>query len=372
MLKKRVLISGGAGFIGSHTADELYRRGYKIRILDNLSPGVHFGKWPDYLKQGCEKIRGDVRNGGDWERALVNIDYVVHLAALTDLIPDYKNFFDINVTGTALLYQVIRERKLPVKKVVVASSQFVYGEGKWRCKKHGVVTPEARSEERLKRGQWEPVCPLGGEKIEYLKYVEIHQDPPNHYAITKYAAEMIALKLGRINNIPSVAMRYSVVQGPRQSVKNMYSGAVRIFALGALAGEAPIIYEDGKQMRDFVSVYDVARANVIALEDKRADYENFNVGGGEGRTVLQLAKAVCEATKLEVDLKPSGMYRVGDVRHCISGISKLKKLGWNPRVAMEESVEEYVVWLKKQNLDRDYLGMAKKKMKELGMVRRVG
>lgn len=370
-MNNRVLITGGAGFIGSHTADELDERGYKIRILDNLSPGVHFGKWPDYLKPEYEKMKGDVRRRADWEKALKNIDYVVHLAALTDLIPDYKKFFDINVTGTALLYQVIREGKLPIKKVVVASSQFVYGEGKWKCKKHGVVTPKPRSEERLKKGLWEPVCPMCGGKIEYLKYVETHQDPPNHYAITKYTAEMIALKLGRLNNIPSAAMRYSVVQGPRQSVKNMYSAAIRIFSLGALQGEAPIIYEDGKQMRDFVSVYDVARANAIVLEDDRANYENFNVGGGRGGTVLQLAKEVCSAIKLRVNLKPSGMYRVGDVRHCISDISKLKKLVWAPKVSMEESVKQYVEWLEKQKLDKDYLGMAKKKMAELGMVKKV-
>ena len=370
-MKGRVLVSGGAGFIGSHTADELYKRGYKIRILDNLSPGVHFGKWPEYLNKNFEKIEGDVRRRADWEKALRGADFVVHLAALTDLIPDYKKFFDINVTGTALLYQVIREKKLPVKKIVVASSQFVYGEGKWKCKKHGVVTPKTRSEERLEKGLWEPVCPMCGGVIEYLKYAETHQDPSNHYAITKYTTEMIALKLGRLNNIPSAAMRYSVVQGPRQSVKNMYTAAIRIFALGTLQGEAPIIYEDGKQMRDFVSVYDVARANVTALEEDRANYENFNVGGGEGKTVIQLAKAVCDVTKLKVDLKPSGMYRVGDVRHCISDISKLKKLGWSPKVTMEESVGEYVGWLKKQKLDRDYWGLAKKKMKELGMVKKV-
>ena len=353
----RVLITGGAGFIGSHTADELSKRGYKIRILDNLSPGVHFsdragrGVWPNYLGRKYQLVKGDVRRRSDWEKSLDGVDYVVHLAALADLVPDYEEFFEINVTGTALLYQVIRERKLPIKKIVVASTQFVYGEGRLKCRKDGVVMPGQWETERLDRGDWEPVCPGCGGEIEYLKYEETHHDPPNHYSITKYAAEMIALKLGRINNIPSVAMR--------------------IFALGVLVGKAPVVYEDGKQLRDFVSVYDVARANAVVLENRRADYENFNVGGGQGRTVVGLAVGVCEAMGLKVRIKPSGKYRVGDARHCVSDISKLKGLGWEPKVSMEESIKEYVEWLKRQRLNEDYLGAAQKKMQELDMVRQV-
>lgn len=370
-MKGKVLVIGGAGFIGSHTADELDRRGYKIRILDSLHPGVHFGKWPEWVKPRYEKIKGDARNGRTVAAALAGIDYVVHMAALTDLVPNYVEFFDINVGSTALLYQIIRDKKLPIKKVVVASSQFVYGEGKWKCPKHGVVQPKPRSFERLEKGLWEPVCPECGGKIEYLKYVETHQDPPNHYAITKYTQELIALKLGRINQIPSAAMRYSVVQGPRQSIKNMYSAAIRIFTMAMLKGEGPAIYEDGKQRRDFVSVHDVAAANVMVMEDKRADYENFNVGAGKGYTVLELAREVAKATGFKGTIGSSGMFRVGDVRHCISDISKLKRLGWEPKAAMEKSVREYAAWVKTLKPDKDYLKIAQEKMKKSGMVRTV-
>jgi len=369
MTKGKVLITGGAGFIGSHTADELEKRGYKIRILDNLNPKTHFGKWPEWVKPGWEKIKGDVRNRTTMLRALKGADYVIHLAAMMDLLPDYSQFMESNVTSTALIYELIVEKKLPIKKVIVASSQFVYGEGRARCEADGDINCPIRTTEQLVRGEWNPVCPKCGRQVRSLPLLETHQDPPNQYSISKYAQELIALKIGRMNNIPSVAMRYSIVHGPRQSLKNAYSGALRIITLQMLAGRTPSIYEDGGQLRDYVSVYDTARANAVVLEDERANYENFNVGGGVGITVLELANIIAREVNFPKTLAANGQFRVGDIRDAVSDISKLAGLGWKPTVSEEETVREYVRWVKEQKLDRDYVLEAQKEMVRVGVIR---
>lgn len=371
MDKGKVLVIGGAGFIGSHTADELFKRGYKIRILDNLSPKTHFGKWPTYLNPKFEKIKGDVRDKTSLLKALREVDYVYHLAAQMDLMPDYSTFFDTNVTSTALLYELIVAKRLSIKKVIIASSQFVYGEGRWECPADGVVYPKMRVLSQLEKGIWNPVCPLCQGQITLLLLKEDHQDPPNQYAISKYTQELIALKLGRLNNIPSVAMRYSIVHGSRQSLKNAYSGALRIFTLKILKGEIPAIFEDGLQLRDYVSVYDVARANALVLESDKANYENFNVGSGKGYSVLQLASMVAKALNVDIPLKPSGQFRLGDIRHAVSDISKLGKVDWKPKDNEEGIIREYVNWVKTQKLDRDYVGLAEKQMKKSGVLRQV-
>ncbi len=372
MKKGKVLIIGGAGFIGSHTADELLKKGYRIRILDNLSPKTHFGKWPEYLNPRFEKIKGDVRDKKVLTSALSGVDYIIHLAALMDLMPDYSNFFDNNVTPTALIYEIIVAKKIPVKKVVVASSQFVYGEGRWECKRHGQVFPEPRTVQTISQGFFDPKCPAGGENITPLLSQEDHQDPANQYSISKYAQELIALKLGRLNSIPSVAMRYSIVHGPRQSLKNAYSGALRIFALKMLKNSSPPIFEDGLSRRDYVSVYDVARANALVLESDRANYENYNVGSGNALTVLDLAKLIRAVSGNDkISLKPSGEFRVGDIRHAVSDISKLRKIGWRVEDSEEKIVKEYIDWVKTQKLDKDYFSLAQRQMKKSGIIKKI-
>lgn len=370
-MNKKVLIIGGAGFIGSHTADELAKRGYEIRILDNLSPKTHFGVWPEYLNDDYEKIQGDVRDRQVLERSLEGVDFVIHLAAIMDLMPDYSVFFDTNVTSTALLYEIIVAKNLPIQKVVVASSQFVYGEGRWKCKDDGVVFPKQRLVEDMDKSIWDPKCPVCQGNISPLLNKEEHQDPPNQYAISKYTQELIALKLGRLNNIPSSAMRYSIVHGKRQSLKNAYSGALRIFTLKMIRGEEPTIFEDGCSLRDYVSVYDVARANADVLQSDKANYENFNVGSGRALTVLELAKMVMETLGKDFNLKPCGEFRLGDIRHAVSDIKKLKGIGWTPEDSEEDIVEEYVSWVKTQKLDQNYLAEAEKKMHELGVLKKV-
>lgn len=369
MNKGKVLIIGGAGMIGSHTADLLFEKGYKIRILDNLSPRAHNDGWPEWVKPEYEKIKGDARDREVVEKALEGVDFVYHFAAMMDLMPQYSEFFDNNVTSTALLYEIIVENKLPIKKVIVASSQFVYGEGRAKCEADGEIKCPIRTVEQMNNQQWNPVCPICGRAVRSLPLVETHQDPPNQYAISKYTQELIALKLGRLNNIPSVAMRYSIVHGPRQSLKNAYSGALRLFTLQLLADKKLSIYEDGLQTRDYVSVYDTARANVLVLENDKANYENFNVGGGRGITVIELAKIISKTLKKDINIELSGEYRVGDIRDAVSDITKLEALGWKPEITEEKAVEEYVKWVKEQNPGAEIMEKAQEEMKRMGVVR---
>ncbi|MEI6082994.1 MAG: NAD-dependent epimerase/dehydratase family protein [Verrucomicrobiota bacterium] len=362
MSKGLVLITGGAGFIGSHTATELLRAGYRVRLLDNLTPPIHTGDWPDWVPAEAEQIIGDVRNRDDWSRALTGVDAVIHLAAHQDLLPNFSQFFHVNSVGTALLYELIVEKKLPVKKVVVASSQFVYGEGRYQCAKDGEVYPVGREPAK---GQWEPVCPKCGGVITSLPLLETHAGPRNQYSIAKYSQELMAVSLGKNYGIPSVALRYSIVQGPYQSFRNAYSGVLRVFTLQMLKGEPASVFEDGRQLRDYVNVADVARANRLVLEDERANYEVFNVGGGQGYTVLEFA-GIVSATPPNV----TGEYRVGDTRHSVSDITKLQRLGWQPTKTPHDSVRDYVEWIRRQKLDKDYAAEALAKMREMGSLRK--
>ncbi|MGD0016780.1 MAG: NAD-dependent epimerase/dehydratase family protein [Verrucomicrobiia bacterium] len=372
MSKGLALITGGAGFIGSHTAIELLRAGYAVRIMDNLTPPVHDGKggWPEWLPRDAERMLGDVRNREDWRKALRGAEVVIHLAAHQDLLPNFSQFFHVNSVGTALLYEVIVAEKLPVRKVVVASSQFVYGEGRYQCVKDGEVFPDGREPQRLTKGLWEPVCPQCGGAITPLPLLETHANPKNQYSIAKYSQELMAIALGRNYGIPSVAMRYSIVQGPYQSFRNAYSGVLRIFTMQLMAGRAATVFEDGQQLRDYVDVSDVVRANRLALESDKANYQVFNVGGGRGYTVLEFAKIVADALGTRISPDVTGEYRVGDTRHSVSDISKLQKLGWRPAKTPRESVGEYVEWIRQQKLEKDYAAEALATLRETGALRK--
>ena len=447
----RVLVTGGAGFIGSHTVDALLEKGHEVRILDNLQKPVHLKGKPGWVPDEAEFILGDVRDKAMWERCLDGVDAVYHFAAYQDYLPDFSTFFHVNAVGTALLYEVAVEKKIDLAKVVVASSQFVQGEGIYRCRmsecrgqyfdkkfrrlprlntlegdpaqlgregekfsgeEGGVFLGEIRPEEQLRGGQWEMLCPACGETGEWLWTPESYVSPPNAYAMSKYSQEMQALTFGRRYGIPSVALRYSIVQGPRQSFYNAYSGACRIFSLNYYFGKVPTVYEDGLQCRDFVNIHDVVQANIMALEDERMDYEIFNVGGGKAYTVLEFAEIVreqmsevrsrrsedrdrrsevsrlrtrraralsrqeatpCQGSqrsgKLPVAVIP-GLYRFGDTRNACSDISKIRGLGWEPRHSPVESVREYVEWLYEQDNVEDILEYTEKRMKESNVIRR--
>lgn len=367
----RILVSGGAGFIGSHTVDALIGRGHAVRILDSLEKPVHQKGPPDYLHPEAELQVGDVTRREDWLAALDGVDAVYHLAAYQDYLPDFSRFFRVNAVGTALLYELIVERELPIRKVVVASSQAVYGEGRHRCPRGHVVYPDMRPEERLHRGEFEVACPEHGDATAWEPTDESVVNPQNPYALSKHAQEQIAIQLGRRYAIPSVAMRYSIVQGPRQSFYNAYSGACRVFCLSLHQGRVPPIYEDGRQVRDFVNIHDVVDANLLVLEEPRADYQVFNVGGGRAWGVEEFARVVAGVFGVEVELEPSGRYRFGDTRHIFSDVSKLRALGWEPRREARDSVEEYALWLRGQEDVEDILSGAEERMKVLGVVREV-
>ena len=366
----KVLITGGAGFIGSHTADRLLKEGYEVRVLDSLQKPIH-NSIPEYLDERIEFIAGSATDVRALTEALQGVDYVYHLAAFQDYLPYFSRFVDVNVSSTARIYEIIVRDNLPIKKVVVASSQATLGEGLYLDSDGNEVLPDMRLEEDLKKGIWEPRPPEGKE-IYCARTPERISNPQNPYGMSKIAEEMFALQLGKRYGIPSVAMRYSIVQGSRQSFYNAYSGACRIFCLAFHQGKEPQIYEDGNQIRDFVNIHDVVDANLLVLEDDRANYEMFNVGGGAPITVKHFAETVAEVFGIkDYEPKPCGKYRFGDTRHIWSDISKLESLGWKPTRTIYDSVSEYKEWLNSASSVDNIIEYCSKKMEELNVLRDV-
>ena len=366
----KVLITGGAGFIGSHTADRLLKEGYEVRVLDSLQKPIH-NAIPEYLDKRIEFMAGSATDVRALTEALQGVDYVYHLAAFQDYLPYFSRFVDVNVSSTARIYELIVRDNLPIKKVIVASSQATLGEGLYLDSDGNEVLPDMRLEEDLKKGIWEPRPPEGKE-IYCARTPERISNPQNPYGMSKIAEEMFALQLGKRYGIPSVAMRYSIVQGSRQSFYNAYSGACRIFCLAFHQGKEPQIYEDGNQIRDFVNIHDVVDANLLVLEDDRANYEMFNVGGGAPITVKHFAETVAEVFGIEdYEPKPCGKYRFGDTRHIWSDISKLESLGWKPTRTIYDSVSEYEEWLNSASSIDNIIEYCSKKMEELNVLRDV-
>jgi dTDP-L-rhamnose 4-epimerase len=372
----RTLVTGGVGFIGSHLVDAMLARGHEVRVVDNLQPRVHPRGLPPlaerWKKEGAaEVIIGDVRDKAVWERALRGVEVIFHQAAYQDYMPDFSTFLAANAVSTALMYEVLVEQRWEVRKVVVASSQAVYGEGQYRCAEHGVFQPLSRDAPQLQHADWELRCPTCGQHAASLRSDEVYHNPCNAYALSKLAEELAALRLGRLHGIPSVALRYSITQGPRQSLFNTYSGICRIFTLRLLAGEQPIIYEDGLQLRDYVHVADVVAANLLVLERPEADYQAFNVGGDREVTVREYANVLGRLLGRE-DLRPliPGEYRLGDNRHSVSSVAKLSALGWRPERSLEDIVRDYVGWVQTQKDVGEYFRDADAAMRRLGVVRR--
>ncbi|TFB13948.1 SDR family NAD(P)-dependent oxidoreductase [Candidatus Marinimicrobia bacterium MT.SAG.4] len=368
---EKVLVTGGAGFIGSHTVDRLLIEGLDVVVLDNLShPNHNEGKIPNYLPiENIQFIEGDVRDKELMKKALQDVSIVYHFAAYQDYLPDFSKFFHVNSFSTALIYELVVEYSLPIKKIIVASSQAVMGEGKHECKEHGDFIPDLRDERDLKNGLWEIKCPHCDGPIIHHTSDESVINPKNQYAMSKYSQEQIAINLGRQYEIPSVALRYSIVQGSRQSFSNAYSGVMRIFSLSLYNKHAPIIYEDGEQIRDFININDVVDANLLMLETDSADYNVYNVGGGIAYTVNEFYKRL--ASQYDTDIEPirNGNYRHGDTRNIVSDISKIKKLGWSPKRDLEESIISYKEYLEEESPKDDVLNKALETMKSLSVVR---
>lgn len=345
---KRTLITGGAGFVGSHLSKELLSSGHRVRILDNLCPQVHGPdrKRPAYLPSETELLVGDVRDAAAVRSALKNVDVVYHLAARVGVgqsMYEMAEYTSVNNFGTAVLLEELIKSK--VERLVVASSMSIYGEGLYvdeQGRTHGAVE---RSLEQLRRHDWEPSGEYG-ERLSPCPTPESKSACCNSvYALSKFDQERMCLTLGRAYNIPAVALRFFNIYGPHQALSNPYTGVLAIFASRLLNGKAPLVNEDGAQQRDFVSVYDVARACRLAMEVDD-DWGVFNVGSGTPCSILELALRASEALGRPATPEMTGKYRVGDIRHCFADLTQSRKvLGYQPRVTLEDGLRDLASWL---------------------------
>ncbi len=368
----RVLITGGAGFIGSHLTDLLLSNGYGVRILDNLAPQVHGleRRRPPYLADDAELIVGDVRDGEAVERALRGVRAVVYLAAAVGVgqsMYDLSSYVGTNELGTAILLEAISRH--PVERMIIASSMSVYGEGLARRNRGELVSPPERSHEQIRRGVWELTEP----DSECLTPVATPEDKPpslnSIYALNKYAQERMALIIGRAYHVPTVALRFFNVYGPRQALSNPYTGVLAIFAARVMNGKPPLVFEDGQQQRDFVHVYDVARACLLALETTTAQGCVFNIGSGRSRTVLSIAEDVARIVgKPWITPHVTGRHRAGDIRHCFADLALARsKLGYAPQVDFRRGLEELAEWLK-DKVAEDRVDRATAELESRGLV----
>jgi len=343
-----VLITGGAGFIGAHLASALVKRGYRVRAMDVLVKPNHGTKPPAWLDKKVHFLRGDVRKKKDWEKALKGVSYVFHLAGYMDYRMDFSNYVRSNTESTALLYEVIVEMKLPIKKVVLASSQAVYGEGKYECSDHGIQYAKPRDPKLLAKKDWDVYCFCGKKFARALPQMEDDDIfPINPYGISKRGLEELSLMLGREYGIPTVPLRYAIVHGPHQTFKNFYSGALRAYVVQALAGERIEMHEDGQQIRDFVHIDDAVAAHIAVLESPKADFQIFNLASGRANTVMDLAKTVAKVVGIPHNPLLKGVYRVRTARHSPIDVSKLRSIGWKPTKTLEDNVRDYVAFVRK-------------------------
>jgi dTDP-L-rhamnose 4-epimerase len=344
-----VAITGGAGFIGSHLADELLGRGYRVRVLDSLVEQVHGGtERPEYLSEDVELIVGDVRDRGLVREALDGADAVVHLAARVGVgqsMYEIAEYVDANTRGTAVLLEALLDR--PVRKLVVASSMSIYGEGAY-----APVDAVERRRSDLEARRWEPRGPHG-EALEPLPTPETKECANSSvYALTKYDQERLCLVFGAAYDVPTVALRFFNVYGPRQALSNPYTGVLAIFASRLLNGNAPLVYEDGAQRRDFVNVKDVAHGIALALERDGADGRAVNIGSGRSVTVDEIARSLARVLGVDVEPEVTGKFRAGDIRHCFADISLARELlGYEPQVELEDGMRELATWLATQEAD---------------------
>ncbi len=354
-MAKHVLITGGAGFIGSHVADRLLVKGYRVRVLDNLSPQVHGPeqKRPDYLAPEVELQVGDVCDRDAVARALGGVDGVFHFAAKVGVgqsMYQVADYLDTNVTGTGVLMEALM--KHPVERLVVASSMSIYGEGRYRTG-DGRIVEASRSDDQLRRGDWEVYGPDGDEPLEPVPTTE-DKSPSiaSVYAMSKLDQEQMCLMLGRAYGIPTVALRFFNVYGERQALSNPYTGVLAIFAARLLNDNPPLIFEDGRQRRDFISVHDVAEACRLALERPEAVGHAFNIGSGKHVNIREVAERMASALGRDIAPEITGKYRTGDIRNCFADIGLARdRLGFQPRVELDNGIRALSGWLADQRAE---------------------
>jgi dTDP-L-rhamnose 4-epimerase len=370
-MNKNLLVIGGAGFIGSHTCDIFYNAGYQVTILDNLNPKTHDNDWPTYLNKNFIKIKGDLCDKDLLLSLLKKNSIILNFAAEMDLNPDFYNFFQTNVSGTSLIYELIIKHNLKISKILIASTQFIYGDGNWECEIHGKFNAECRQIENLRKSNWDIKCPVCNSVCLYIENVETISNPSNHYSLSKYFQEQLAIKLGKLYKIPTVALRYSIVHGSRQSLKNTYSGLLRNFAISIDNNIELDTFEDNMMLRDYVSVLDVASANLMAIESTSTDYEIYNVGGGVGYTPKDIAELLSIELKKPFLFKKNCEFRTGDIKHAISNISKLEEIGWKPLRSEKDNIKEYLNWFKDQKIDLNAYLKQKKISRTIGIINKV-
>ncbi|MDG4949889.1 SDR family NAD(P)-dependent oxidoreductase [Weeksellaceae bacterium KMM 9724] len=375
-MKNKVLITGGAGFIGSNLALRLIDKGYEITVLDNLSPQIHGedqnSSLYNSIKDKVTFIQGDVRNREDWEKALKGQHKVIHLAAETGTgqsMYDVQKYIDVNCNGTGIFLDLLVNTEHEIDKVVVASSRAIYGEGKYHCKEHGTVYPNERKDADMAQGEFEPKCPVCNKDLDLVPTTEdskIH--PSSVYGITKQFQEQTVLNVCGSIGINSVALRYQNVYGPGQSLKNPYTGILSIFSTQILNGNSINIFEDGKESRDFVFIDDVVNATIMAMESTSSANKSYNIGTGIGTNVLEVANALNDIYGAPVDIKVTGNYRLGDIRHNVASLDAAKNdFNFIPQVTFSEGVQKFGNWVKTQKVEEDNYQKSIEEMKAKGL-----
>jgi len=365
-----VLVTGGAGLIGSHVVDLVLEGGQDVRILDNLDPQTHPNGRPSWIPAEAEFVEGDIRDRDVLARVLDDVDEIYHQAAFGGFTTEISTYYDANSTGTARIFEVIAERGLSIRKIVAASSQAIYGEGMYVCPEHGRVQPELRMLEQLVEQRWEPACPACGREVEpTLTPESAVWKGETPYAVSKLAEERTVIGLGKSLGIPTVALRYAVTFGPRQSVFNPYTGVVSIFSTLLLNDMPAVVYEDGAQTRDYIFVGDIARANLLAMQEERADGRVFNVGRSEPVSVVELIEKLSAAYNREPNYTVPGDFRAGDVRHIVHDATEIRALDWKPQVSLEGGLRQVADWISSHGSVREYYSEALEKLRERGVVR---
>jgi dTDP-L-rhamnose 4-epimerase len=368
----RALVTGGAGLIGSHIADLLIQEGWTVRILDNLEPQTHRNGKPPWLPAAADFVEADIRDLSAVTSALKDIDVVFHEAAYGGYMPEIGKFVSVNSFGTAQLLEIIRDEKLPVKKVIVASSQAVYPEGAANCVEHGLVFPTVRPVDQLRRGDFAVHCPRCGSETTSVPTVE--ECPitgESVYAITKVDQERLVLTWGRQTGIPTVALRYSCTYGPRQSIFNPYTGVIAIFCTRLLSNQPPVVYEDGQQTRDLCFVEDIAQANLLVAQSDKLDGQAVNVGSGRATSILDLASLISDALNIHIEPSLPGTFRPGEIRHLISDTTRIHSIGFTPKVDLQTGIERYLNWIRDQADVNDYFSAAETQLRSKGLIQKI-
>jgi len=375
---KNILISGGAGFIGSNLTKRLVSKGYNITILDNLSKQIHgkdqISELYNSVKEISTFILGNVCNQEDWKKSLKGQDAVIHLAAETGTgqsMYEVSRYNDVNILGTSHLLDFLANNKNSVKKMIIASSRSIYGEGKYKCENHGVVYPNDRIASNMLKGKFDLFCDVCGGELDLMPTDEnskIH--PSSIYGITKQHQEQMILLMGKSLGIPAVALRYQNVYGPGQSLSNPYTGILSIFSTRMLNGNDIDIYEDGEESRDFVFIDDVVEATILALEKEEANHQVFNVGSGEPTTVSQVANSLKSLYNSNINISISGSFRLGDIRHNYADLNKIKNLlGFKAKFDFQTGISRFADWVKNQEVKEDKYEQSLIELKNKGLIK---